>query len=458
MTSDTTAAIREGITGEELQKIPLPETFSAAVVEACDAEIFKDQEDKDVRRSIKIRQVPFPELEPDEVIVAVMASAINFNTVWTARFEPISTFSFLTQLGRQSSSGKRHDLPYHILGSDASGIVVRTGASVKNWQVGNEVVVHTAYINSEDPMAQHDGMLSEDLRAWGYETNFGGLAEYTIVKATQLLPKAPLLTWEEAASVPLCGGTAYRMVVSDRGARMKQGESVLIWGATGGLGALTTQLVRNGGGIAIGIVSSEEKAELAYKVGCEAVVDRSVIQKRIGSSQLTPKAWRLLRREIRKQIGEDPNIVVDYTGKQTFGASVYLAKRGGRVVTCGSSSGYEHEYDNRYLWMNLKSIIGSHGANLQEAWETNRLVSMGRLLPTVSRTYNLDETADATRAVQLNQHVGKVAILCLASNAGEGIGAPVKRAKVGEDRFHQFRESTPQPNKQTSESPVLEYS
>ncbi|MEV1244583.1 crotonyl-CoA carboxylase/reductase [Nonomuraea sp. NPDC050022] len=391
----------------------------------------KDGPDKDVRRSLHVGEVPMPELAPDEVLVAVMASAINFNTVWSAMFEPIPTFAFLERFGR---TDPRHDLPTHVLGSDAAGVVVRAGQAVRHWRPGDRVVTSPAYLDSQDPMVQHDGMLAADLRAWGFETNFGGLAEFAVVKATQLLPKPRHLSWEEAACNMLCASTAYRMLVGERGARMKQGDVVLLWGATGGLGAYGVQLVRNGGGIPVGVVSSPEKAALLREMGCEHVVDRSRFD------DLTDeKGWRGLGAEVRRLVGEDPAIVFEHTGKDTFGASVYVAKKGGKVVTCGSSSGYDHTYDNRHLWMRLKQIIGSHGANYQECHETNRLISLGMVHPTLSRVYPLEEAADAARAVQLNQHVGKVGVLALAPEQDLGIEDGRLRERVGEDRLRLFR-------------------
>ena len=427
------------IDAKTIREIPLPDAMRAAVVEASDQKMFSDGAEKDVRRSIKIKEVPIPELAPDEVLVAVMASAINFNTVWTALFEPISTFSFLRQLAKAGGYAERHDLPYHILGSDASGVIVKTGSSVQRWSVGDEVVVHTAYIDCEDPMGQQDGMLTDDLRAWGYETNFGGLAEFAVVKSTQLMRKAAHLSWEEAACIPLCGATAYRMLVSQKGAAMKQGDVVLIWGATGGLGAFAVQLAVAGGAIPVGVVSSEEKVELAYKLGCRAVINRSELKLAIKNGSLSTRSWRILRREIRSAVGEDPHIVFEYVGRATMGASVYLARKGGKIVTCGSSSGFQHEYDNRYLWMNLKSIVGSHGANYQEAWECNRLVQLGMLLPTLSETYLLDQAAEATYKVQSNEHSGKVGVLCLAQRPGEGIRDKQLRKRIGETALNRFR-------------------
>lgn len=126
------------------------------------------------------------------------------------------------------------------------------------------------------------------------------------------------------------------------------------------------------------------------------------------------ESGKRLGRIIRKEVGEDPHVVFDYVGQATFPISVFVVRRGGAVVTCGSSTGYQHQYDNRYLWMNLKRIIGSHAANYAEQWECNRLFCLGRLTPMMSAVYPLSDVAEATRLVQRNEHVGKVSVLCLA--------------------------------------------
>ncbi|MFF5705568.1 crotonyl-CoA carboxylase/reductase [Streptomyces sp. NPDC012794] len=439
MSTPLADAVIAGRGGEELLNLPLPSHMKAVTIHKDQTGMFDGVTDKDVRKSMHVEEVPLPELAPDEVLVAVMAGAINFNTVWSATFEPVPTFRFLEQMGRRGGWDARHDLPYHVLGSDASGVVVRTGSAVRRWNAGDHVVIGTAYVDEQDPATHRDGMLGEDQRAWGFETNFGGLAEYTVVRASQLLPKPALLTWEEAAANPLCAGTAYRMLVSDRGARMKQGDVVLIWGATGGLGAYAVQLVRNGGGIPVGVVSSAEKAEVLRKLGCEAVIDRSAIERGDRTMLQRPEGWKKLGKAIRDAVGEDPHIVFEHVGKATFAASVFLARRGGTVVTCGSSTGYDHQYDNRYLWMKLKNIIGSHGANLDEQWETNRLIGMGKVLPALSATYALDDAGEAARSVQVNEHLGKVGVLGIAPRPGLGVTDARARARVGEERFQLFR-------------------
>lgn len=422
---------------ESLLSSELPSSYLAAHLAREDEDMFAAGGDKDVRRSLRVGEVPMPELAPDEVLVAVMASAINYNTVWSAMFEPIPTFRFLEALGKRGGWDTRHDLPHHVLGSDASGVIVRTGEAVRNWSPGDRAVVFPVCIDYQDPLSQLDGMLAHDQRAWGFETNFGGLAHFAVVKANQLLAKPRHLSWEEAACNTLCAMTAYRMLVSPQGARFKQGDIVLIWGASGGLGAYAVQMIKNGGGIAVGVVGSERKARLLERLGCELVLRRDELGlDGLGEVEMGKRVGR----EIRRHFGEDPHVVFEHVGRETFGASVYVVRRGGVVVTCGSSTGYMHEYDNRRLWMRLKRVIGSHAANWQEAWEANRLIEMGRIIPALTKVYRLEQVAEAAREVQLNRHVGKIGVLCMADREGLGVEDPELRAAIGEHRLCTFRE------------------
>jgi crotonyl-CoA reductase len=419
-----------------------PGTTRAVHLRAEDMDMFGADADRDVRRSLRVGTVPLPELAPDEVLVAVMASSINYNTIWSAMFQPMPTFAFLRRLGRQGGYATRHDLPHHVIGSDASGIVVRTGAGVRHWAPGDFVVVSPNCPDDQDPPTHADSMMSPRQLVWGYETNFGGLAEHTVVRATQLLPKPAHLTWEEAASITLCAGTAYRMLIGAHGARIKLGDIALIWGATGGLGSIAVQLVKSSGGIPIGIVGSEEKAEAARRLGCDLVIGRSEIGMTSagpGSLDEVQKVGKRLGGIIRREIGEDPHVVFDYVGRATFGVSVFVARRGGVVVTCGSSTGYEHTFDNRYLWMNLKNILGSHVANLQEMSECIRLFGLGTLVPVLSEVHPLDDVGAAARTVQENRHIGKVGVLCQAPSEGLGVTDWELRAKIGEQRLNPLR-------------------
>src|SRR4029079_1298157 len=276
---------------------------------------------------------------------------------------------------------------------------------------------------------------------WGFETNFGGLAHLALVKSNQLMPKPAHLTWEEAASPVLVNSTAYRQLVSRNGAGMKQGDVVLIWGASGGLGSYATQMAINGGDTPVCVVSSDTKADIARSMGAELIIDRSAEDYRFWKDEHTqdPKEWQRLGKKIRSLTGgDDVDIVFEHPGRETFGASVYVARRGGTVVTCASTSGFMHEYDNRYLWMNLKRIVGSHFANYREAWEANRLIAKGLIHPTLSKTFPLEETGQATYEVHRNLHQGKVGVLCLAPEEGLGVRDPETRARHL-DKINRFR-------------------
>jgi crotonyl-CoA reductase len=420
--------------GADIAGLRLPESYRGVTVHKDEADMFDGltTADKDPRQSLHIDDIPLPEPGPGEALIAVMASSINYNTVWTSIFEPVSTFGFLERYGRSNDLAKRHDLPYHVIGSDASGVVLRVGSGVNAWKPGDEVVAHCLSVELESPLGHNDTMLDPEQRIWGFETNFGGLAEIALVKSNQLLPKPAHLTWEEAAAPGLVNSTAYRQLVSRNGGGMKQGDIVLIWGATGGLGSYATQYAINGGAIPVCVVSSEDKADLCRSMGAELIINRRDEDYRFWKDEYTqdPKEWQRLGRRIRELTGgEDVDIVFEHPGRETFGASVYVTRKGGTITTCASTSGFMHEYDNRYLWMSLKSIVGSHFANYREAYEANRLIARGLVHPTLSKTFPLEGAGQATYEVHRNAHQGKVGVLCLAPEEGLGVSDPEMRER-----------------------------
>ena len=198
---------------------------------------------------------------------------------------------------------------------------------------------------------------------------------------------------------------------------------MLIWGASGGLGSYATQMALAAGATPVCVVSSDDKADICRAMGAELVIDRRAEGFRFWKDETTqdPKEWRRFGARIRELTGgRDVDIVFEHPGRETFGASVFAARKGGTIVTCASTSGYMHEYDNRYLWMNLKRIIGSHFANYREAWEANDLINRGLIHPTLSRVYSLDDVGQAAYDVHQNLHQGKVGVLCLAPEGGPG--------------------------------------
>lgn len=427
----------------DFANLEIPSSYEAVTVHKDEETMFEGvaSRDKDPRKSLHLDEVELPALGPGEAYVAVMASAINYNTVWSSIFEPVSTFAFLNRYGRLNELTKRHDLPYHVIGSDLSGVVLRTGQGVSAWKPGDEVVAHCLSVELEDPAGHNDTMMDPEQRIWGFETNFGGLAQIALVKSNQLMDKPKHLTWEEAACPGLVNSTAYRQLVSRNGAGMKQGDNVLIWGASGGLGSYATQYALNGGATPICVVSSPEKADIVRSMGAELVIDRSAAGYKFWKDEHTqdPREWNRFGKDIRELTGgEDIDIVYEHPGRETFGASVYVTRKGGTIVTCASTSGYMHEYDNRYLWMNLKRIIGSHFANYRESYEANRLITKGKIHPTLSKTFSLENAGEAAFEVHRNLHQGKVGVLALAPEEGLGVRDPELRAKY-ETQINRFR-------------------
>ena len=176
-----------------------------------------ESSDKDPRRSLHVEEAALPELAPDEAYVAVMASSINFNTVWTVIFERLPTFGFLDRLAKEGPWAARHVLDYHVVGSDAVGRHPAHGLGRAQLEDGRQGHRPVQLRRRPGPLAHDDSMLAANQRIWGFESNFGGLADIAVVKANQLMPERAHLSWEEAAINALCNSTAYRMLVSPNG-------------------------------------------------------------------------------------------------------------------------------------------------------------------------------------------------------------------------------------------------
>jgi crotonyl-CoA carboxylase/reductase len=343
--------------------------------------------------SMKVEDVPVPDVGPNEALVLVMAAGVNFNGVWAARGKPVSTM-------------KMHpEEDFHIAGSDASGIVWKVGSAVKRWRVGDEVILHCNQSCRECPECNGgDPLACEQQKIWGYETNWGSFAQYCKVQSSQLLAKPRQLSWEQAGSYGLTLFTAYRMLIAR--AQMKPGDNVLVWGASGGLGVFAVQLCKLAGAHPIAVVSSDEKARIVRELGAEMIINRREYDFDKG-----PAESRRFGKKIRELTGgEDPDIVFEHVGGYTFPTSVLVCKRFGKVVICGATSGYDLHFDVRYLWMRQKSIIGSHFANTHQAEIANRLVASGKIKPVLDEVFEFEDTARAHDLMARNLHKGKMAI------------------------------------------------
>jgi crotonyl-CoA carboxylase/reductase len=398
----------------------LPETMAAWVI--------RQEREGQPTEAFQLEQIEVPEPGPFEVVVRVMAAGVNYNNVWAALGKPVSVFRY------------HPEDDHHIGGSDASGVVWKTGEGVTRWKPGDEVVIHCNQASYEDPEVHGlDPLAAPSQRIWGYETSWGSFAQFTKVQEQQLLHKPTNQTWEEAASYGLTYFTAYRMLIHQ--CNLQAGHKVLIWGAAGGLGVFAIQLCKLTGAQCVGVVSSKEKGELCMQLGADGYIDRNEfagMMRKGGENAEEEKARYKESRRFGEAVGEilgdAPDIVFEHVGQATFPTSVLVVKTFGKVVICAGTTGYNLDFDVRYLWMRQKQIIGSHFANAWECHKANELMAQGLIRPVLWRTMGFEGVAEAHQLMLENKHLGKIAILVGAESEGlgktaEGPGAI--RAEVG---------------------------
>jgi crotonyl-CoA carboxylase/reductase len=368
-------------------------------------------------QAMQLETVPTPEIDSDEVLVLVMAAGVNYNGVWACLGQPISTFDV-------------HKAPYHVAGSDAAGIVWAVGRRVKRWKVGDEVVVHCNQDDGDDEECNGgDPMFSPSQRIWGYETPDGSFAQFARVQSRQLMARPRHLTWEESACYTLTLATAYRMLFGHRPHILRPGHNVLVWGAAGGLGSMAVQLIATAGANAIGVISDDAKRDFVMSLGAKGAINRSKFP---CWGQLPPvgdaKAYAEYLKKVRefgKAIweitgkGNDVDFVFEHPGEQTFPVSCFVLKRGGMVVFCAGTTGYNLTMDARFVWMRQKRIQGSHFANLLQASQANQLVIERRIDPCMSEVFPWAEIPRAHTKMWKNLHKpGNMAVLVSARYPG----------------------------------------
>ncbi|HAB37092.1 MAG TPA: crotonyl-CoA carboxylase/reductase [Rhodobacteraceae bacterium] len=360
--------------------------------------------------------VDVPTLGSHEVLVLVMAAGINYNGVWAALGTPISPFD-------------GHQQPYHIAGSDASGIVWALGDKVKRWKVGDEVVVHC---NQDDGDDEHcnggDPMYSPSQRIWGYETPDGSFGQFTRVQSQQLMPRPKHLTWEESACYTLTLATAYRMLFGHEPHDLKPGQNVLVWGASGGLGSYAIQLINTAGANAIGVISDEAKRNFVMDLGAKGVLNRNDFNcwgqlPTVNTNEY--KDWFNETRKFGKAIwditgkGVNVDMVFEHPGENTFPVSTFVCKKGGMVVICAGTSGFNCTFDVRYMWMHQKRLQGSHFAHLQQASAANNLMVERRIDPCMSEVFGWNDLREAHMKMLRNEHKpGNMSVLVQAPQTG----------------------------------------
>jgi alcohol dehydrogenase len=310
---------------------------------------------------------PEPELEPGWVRIAVRATSLNYHDIFSRRGMP----------------GIRLPLPL-VIGSDIAGDVVETAPDVDGVARGDRVLV--------DPMHFQRGMIGE---RWN-----GGRAEYCVADATQLVPIPDGVSYEVAACIPLAYATAHRMMVTRGG--VKADDTVLVMGASGGVGTASVLLAKRVGATVISCASSQEKLDRLAELGSDHGINYV-------ESDMRTAVWEIAGKpRITGEGGVD--LLVNCTGGDTWIDSTRCMRRGARLVTCGATAGFEEKLDIRYVWTFEHSLLGSNG------WRRSDIVAMlgyaadGSLLPVIDKVLPLTEVHEAERLMEAREVFGKIVL------------------------------------------------
>jgi NADPH:quinone reductase-like Zn-dependent oxidoreductase len=324
--------------------------------------------------------LPEPKPQRGEVVIRVHASSMNYNDIWA----------------RQGLARLHVPLP-HISGTDAAGVVVEVGEGVTQVKVGDEVMVHVVQSCRVCPACMAgEELFCREMKVWGFQTGpfIGGYAEYATLQATQCVPKPPELSWTDAAAIPGAMVSVWRMLVTR--AKVQPGESVLVFGASGGTGTFAVQLLRAMGCMSIAVVSSERKAQLCIDQGATHII-------RSDQQDVAKEVMRITGRR-----GVD--VVFDHGGVTTWSVGISALRWGGRLVICGATEGFDAQVDLRVLWNKQLSLLGSHVGTHSELLACMRMVSSGDIKPCVTEVIGLQDLADAQVRMQMRQTMGKIAV------------------------------------------------
>jgi alcohol dehydrogenase len=315
----------------------------------------------------------FPDPVPGEgdVVVRVRATSLNYHDVFTRRGMP----------------GIRIAMPA-IMGLDVAGEIAAIGPGVTGWQIGNRIL--------GDPINRVEGGLTG-------ETVHGGLAEYCRLRAHQLVRIPDRVSFEQAAALPCAYGTARRMMHTN--GHVAAGEKVLILGASGGVGVCCVQLAKLAGATVIAATSSEEKAARLRALGADHIVDYA-------EQDFVQQVYALYGKPARRGRGSEQgvDVVVNYTGGDTWTKSLRVLRVGGRLLTCGATAGYDPTEDIRFIWTFELKILGSNGWAREDITALLDMVETARLQAVIDDTFPLERAPEALARLEGRQVFGKLVV------------------------------------------------
>ena len=322
-------------------------------------------------------EVPDPQIKADQVLIEVRACALNHLDVWV----------------RNGLPGITIPLP-HILGNDIAGVVREAGALVTWARAGDEVMVQPGVScgHCAECLAGHDNMCDE-YDIIGYRLD-GGYAELVAVPGLNLIPKPKNLSWAEAAALPLVTLTAWHMLVTR--ANVQPGEDVLIHAAGSGVGSVGIQIARLRGARVIATASSEEKLAKARELGADETINYS------------DDTWP---RQIKRLTnGRGVDVVFEHTGAATWPGSILSLKKGGRLVTCGATSGFNASTDLRHVFYRHLTILGSMMGSKADLLAAMKFIESGQISAVVDRVLPLDEARKAHELMEDRAQFGKLVL------------------------------------------------
>jgi 2-desacetyl-2-hydroxyethyl bacteriochlorophyllide A dehydrogenase len=311
---------------------------------------------------------PVPAVTEGHVVLRVRASSFNYHDVFTVRGMP----------------GIKVPLPV-IIGLDLAGEIAEVGPGVSGWKAGDRVLVN--------PVNRKKGLMGEMLD--------GGMAEYCLVAADQLVAMPAGVTFEQAASLPVAYGTAHRMLITHD--TVKKGERVLVLGASGGVGTGCVLLAKMLGAEVIACASSDEKLARLKQMGADEVVDYT---KTDWSKWAVEKYGKPQRRTYDGGV----DVVVNFTGGDTWVPSLRCLKRGGKLLVCGATAGYDPKEDLRYVWSFEIKIIGSNSFYDDDLKGLMDLIQAGKIKPVIDKVLPLEEAREGLRLIQDREVIGKVVV------------------------------------------------
>jgi alcohol dehydrogenase len=311
---------------------------------------------------------PVPAATAGHVVIRVRASSFNYHDVFTMRGMP----------------GIKVPLPV-VIGLDMAGEIAEVGPGVVGWRIGDRVLVN--------PLDRKKGLMGEMLD--------GGMADYCLVGAEQLVRMPDGVSFEEAASLPVAYGTAHRMLITHQ--TVKAGERVLVLGASGGVGTGCVLLAKMLGAEVIACASSPEKLSRLKALGADEVVDYT---KTDWSKWAVEKYGKPQRRTYEGGV----DVVVNFTGGDTWVPSLRCLKRGGKLLVCGATAGYDPKEDLRYVWSFELKIIGSNSFYDDNLKGLMDLIEAGRMKPVIDKVLPLSEAREGLRLIQDRAVIGKVVV------------------------------------------------